>query len=117
MGMLVLMLGIEDAYGRMEQSETKTALEENIDEIRRLSAQGAATVVMSIAKTLPTIVNPAAVGDPDDAVEFACGIHGIARKHRVDAQHRRAEEVLAAATAVRKDRSDMPSRFAGLKES
>ena len=66
MGMLVLTLGIEDAYGRMEQSETKTALEENIDEIRRLFAQGAATVVMSIAKTLPTIVNPAAVADPDD---------------------------------------------------
>ena len=66
MGMLVLMLGLEDAYSRMEQSETKTALEENIDEIRRLSAQGAATVVMSIAKTLPTIVNPAAVADPDD---------------------------------------------------
>ena len=66
MGMLVLMMGLEDAYSRMEQSETKTALEEQIDEIRRLSAQGAATVVMSIAKTLPSIVNPAAVADPDD---------------------------------------------------
>ena len=66
MGMLVLMLGLEDAYSRMEQSETKTALEENIDELRRLSAQGAATVVMSIAKTLPSIVNPAAIADPDD---------------------------------------------------
>ena len=66
MGMLVLMMGLEDAYSRMEQSETKTALEEQIDEIRRLSAQGTATVVMSIAKTLPSIVNPAAVADPDD---------------------------------------------------
>ena len=66
MGMLVLMLGLEDAYSRMEQSETKTALEENIDEIRRLCAQGTATVVMSIAKTLPNIVNPASVSDPDD---------------------------------------------------
>ena len=66
MGMLVLMMGLEDAYSRMEQSETKTALEEQIDEIRRLSAQSAATVVMSIAKTLPSIVNPAAVADPDD---------------------------------------------------
>lgn len=66
MGMLVLMLGLEYAYSRMEQSETKTALEENIDELRRLSAQGAATVVMSIAKTLPSIVNPAAIADPDD---------------------------------------------------
>ena len=65
-GMLVLMMGIEDAYSRMEQSEIKNRIEENIDEIRRLSAQGAATVVMSIAKTLPTIINPASVGDPDD---------------------------------------------------
>ena len=65
-GMLVLMMGLEDAYSRMEQSETKLALEEYIDDIRRLSAQGAATVVMSIAKTLPTIVNPASVSDPDD---------------------------------------------------
>ena len=66
MGMLVLMMGLEDAYSRMEQSETKMAIEEHIDEIRRLSAQGASTVVMSIAKTLPTIINPASVSDPDD---------------------------------------------------
>ena len=65
-GMLVLMMGLEDAYSRMEQSDTKTAIEEHIDEIRRLAAQGAATVVMSIAKTLPTIINPASVADPDD---------------------------------------------------
>lgn len=65
-GMLVLMMGLEDAYSRMEQNELKTQLEENIDEIRRLAAQGASTVVMSIAKTLPTIINPASVGDPDD---------------------------------------------------
>lgn len=66
MAMLVLMMGLEDAYARMEQSDTKSALEDNIDEIRRLAAQGAATVVMSIAKTLPSIVNPASVADPDD---------------------------------------------------
>ena len=66
MGMLVLMMGLEDAYARMEQSDTKTALEEQIDDIRRLSAQGAATVVMSIAKTLPLIINPASVADSDD---------------------------------------------------
>ena len=65
-GMLVLMMGLEDAYSRMEQNELKTQLEENIDDIRRLAAQGASTVVMSIAKTLPTIINPASVGDPDD---------------------------------------------------
>ena len=66
MGMLVLMMGLEDAYMRMEQTETKIRLEENIDEIRRLAAQGAATVVMSIAKTLPTIINPSSVEDPDE---------------------------------------------------
>ena len=65
-GMLVLMMGLEDAYARMEQNATKSAIDDYIDEIRRLSAQGAATVVMSIAKTLPTIINPASVADPDD---------------------------------------------------
>ena len=65
-GMLVLMMGLDDAYSRMEQTEIKTELEEYIDEIRRLAAQGAATVVMSIAKTLPAIINPASVADPDD---------------------------------------------------
>lgn len=65
-GMLVLMMGLEDAYSRMEASEAKNALEERIDEIRRLAAQGASTVVMSIARTLHTIINPASVGDADD---------------------------------------------------
>ena len=65
-GMLVLMMGLEDSYSRMEQSLMKTRLEEYIDEIRRLSAQGAATVLMSLTKTLPTIINPASVADPDD---------------------------------------------------
>ena len=65
-GMLVLMMGLEDAYSRMEQTTTKADLEEYIDEIRRLSAQGASTVVMSIARTLHTIINPASVAGPDD---------------------------------------------------
>lgn len=65
-GMLVLMMGLEDAYSRMEQTDIKTHLEENIDEIRRLAAQGSSTVVMSITKTLPTIINPASLGDADD---------------------------------------------------
>ena len=65
-GMLVLMMGLEDAYHRMEQNELKTGIEERIDEIRRLAAQGASTVVMSIAKTLPAIINPASVADPED---------------------------------------------------
>lgn len=66
MGMLVTMLGLEDAYERMTHDHTKAELEEHIDDIRRLAAQGAATVMMSIAKTLPAIVNPATVSDPDD---------------------------------------------------
>ena len=65
-GMLVLMMGLEYAYSGMEQSEIKTQLDDIFDDIRRLAAQGAATVVMSIAKTLPTIINPASVADPDD---------------------------------------------------
>ena len=65
-GMLVLMMGLEYAYSQMEQGTMKEELEENIDEIRRLVAQGAATVVMSIAKTLPDIINRATVEDPDD---------------------------------------------------
>ena len=64
-GMLVTMLGMEDAYTRMPPG-ARTELGEHIDDIRRLAAQGAATVMMSIAKTLPTIVNPAAVADPDE---------------------------------------------------
>ena len=64
--MLVLMLGFEEAYGRMETSEAKDAIDNCIDEIRRLSAHGAATVVMSIAKTLSTIINPTSVTDHDD---------------------------------------------------
>ena len=66
-GMLVLMMGIEDAYNRMEESRGKTGIMEYIDDIRRLSARGSATVVMSIAKTLPTIINPASMADPDDS--------------------------------------------------
>ena len=64
-GMLVLMMGLEDAYSRAE-SDVKNVLGENIEDIRRLAARGAATVVMSIAKTLPTIVNPSSVVDADD---------------------------------------------------
>lgn len=65
-GMLVLMMGLEDAFSRMQTSEVKTDLEGRIDEIRRLAAQGSSTVVMSIARTLHTIINPASVGDADD---------------------------------------------------
>ena len=66
MGMLVLMLGFEDAYARMEEGDAKSTLVDSIDEIRRLAARGAATVVMSIAKTLPSIVTSSSVTDAED---------------------------------------------------
>ena len=67
LAMLVSMLSIEDAFSRMESGPNKTALQENIDEIRRLYAQSSATVVMTLTRTLPRIVNPSAIEDPDDS--------------------------------------------------
>ena len=64
LSMLILMMGFEDACSRWPQGQIEWA--EWIDQIRRLAAQGAATVVMSIAKTLPTLVTADTVGDPDD---------------------------------------------------
>lgn len=64
--MLVLMMGLEHAFKSMSDQERQEELQESIDDIRRLAAQGAATVVMSIAKTLPQLINPDTVGDPDD---------------------------------------------------
>ena len=66
LSMLILMMGFEDAYSRLPSSRSKVELAEWIDPIRRLAAQGAATVVMSIAKTLPKLVTVDTVGDPDD---------------------------------------------------
>ena len=66
LSMLILMMGFEDAYSRFPDSEEKVEIEELIDQIRRLAAQGAATVVMSIAQTLPQLINADTVGDPDD---------------------------------------------------
>lgn len=67
LAMLVSMLSIEDAFNRMESGPNKTDLEEHIDEIRRLHAQSSATVVMTLTRTLPEIVNPSAIEDPDDS--------------------------------------------------
>ena len=64
--MLVLMMGFEQAWANMSESEEQTDLREYIDEFRRLAARGAATVVMSIAKTLPQLITPDTVGDPDE---------------------------------------------------
>ncbi len=67
LAMLVSMLSIEDAFNRMESGQNKIDLEEHIDEIRRLHAQSSATVVMTLTRTLPEIVNPTAIEDPDDS--------------------------------------------------
>ena len=64
--MLVLMMGFEQACASMSDSDQQSELREFIDEFRLLAAQGAATVVMSIAKTLPQLITPDTVGDPDD---------------------------------------------------
>lgn len=66
LSMLILMMGFEDAYSRLPNSRGQVEWAEWIDPIRRLAAQGAATVVMSIAKTLPKLVTVDTVGDPDD---------------------------------------------------
>ena len=66
LSMLVLMLGFEHAYSRLGEAIGRSALEEHADEFRRIAARGAATVVMSIARTLPHMVNPNTVVDPDD---------------------------------------------------
>ena len=50
----------------MDEGQSKAELSDNIDEIRRLAARGAATVMLSIAKTLPSIVNPSSVDNTDD---------------------------------------------------
>ena len=66
LSMLILMMGFEDAYSRLRDSGREVGWGEWDDEVRRLAARGAATVVMSIAKTLPTLVTADTVGDPDD---------------------------------------------------
>ena len=66
LSMLILMMGFEDAYSRTSSSRGQVEWAEWEDQIRRLAARGAATVVMSIAKTLPALVTADTVGDPDD---------------------------------------------------
>lgn len=66
LSMLILMMGFEDAYSRLVIAHGEVDWAEWQDDVRRLAARGTATVVMSIAKTLPTLVTPDTVGDPDD---------------------------------------------------
>lgn len=66
LSMLILMMGFEDACSRVSNSSDETGWTEWVDQIRRLAARGAATVVMSISKTLPKLVTADTVGDADD---------------------------------------------------
>lgn len=66
LSMLILMMGFEDAYRRLSDDRGELEWEGSVDEIRRLAAGGSATVVMSIAKTLPKLVTAETTGDPDD---------------------------------------------------
>lgn len=65
LGMLVLMMGFEHAYESLDNTK-KNSFMDYKDDIRKLSARGAATVVLSVAKTIPEIVNPFAVAAMDD---------------------------------------------------
>ncbi len=64
-GMLVLMMGFEDACRRATEISEKDGFDDFVDDFRRLAARGAATVVLSIA-TLPQLFTPKTVQDPDD---------------------------------------------------
>lgn len=66
LNMLVLMMGLEHAYSRLPEADKSEELDDLMDKFRRIAAQGAATVVMSIAKTLPKLITADTVGDPDD---------------------------------------------------
>ena len=66
LSMLVLMMGFEDACSRATEISDRDGFEDWIDDVRRLVARGAATVVMSIAKTLPQMVTSETVTAPDD---------------------------------------------------
>ena len=57
LSMLILMMGFEYAYSNISDASERAALEEKLDSFRKIAAQGAATVVMSIAKTLPTMIS------------------------------------------------------------
>lgn len=70
LGMLVSMMSIEDALARLDDEDVdenvKALLSEATDDVRRLSARASATVVMSIAQTIATMVNPEAVSTDSD---------------------------------------------------
>lgn len=57
LSMLILMMGFEYAYSNVQDKNEKAALGEKLDGFRRIAAQGAATVIMSIARTLPNMIN------------------------------------------------------------
>ena len=64
LGMRLLMLGFEHALSKQEGDSDANNLKEHEDTFRKIVARGAATVVLSLAETLPKII-----GAEDDEVE------------------------------------------------
>lgn len=62
-GMLLAMMGFEDALRRTWTEEQRERIEVHGDEIRRAVARGASTIVLSLIEDLPKIVNPASSGE------------------------------------------------------
>ena len=64
--MLIVMMGFEYAYSNIEDANEKAGLEDKLDSFRKIAAQGAATVIMSIARTLPSMINAHQAASLDD---------------------------------------------------
>lgn len=66
LSMLILMMGFEYAYSNIADTSEKDALEDKLDSFRKIAAQGAATVIMSIARTLPKMISTHQMESLDD---------------------------------------------------
>ena len=66
LSMLILMMGFEYAYSNITDASEKGALEDKLDRFRKIAAQGAATVIMSIARTLPKMISTHQLESLDD---------------------------------------------------
>lgn len=62
LGMRILLLGFEHAYrALLKLANDKEALDEVVDQFRRMAARGAASTVLALAENLPKIVDKAAI--------------------------------------------------------
>ena len=66
LSMLIVMMGFEYAYSNTKDANEKAGLEDKLDSFRKIAAQGAATVIMSIARTLPSMINAHQAASLDD---------------------------------------------------